>query len=585
MKTNIFSKTILAVALTAVTLVSCDSDVFDVNGNPFEGSTYVAGDSITSPIAVILDSEPDFTEYVKALRYSGTFSALNHSTVGVSFSAFVPNNDAMRDFYRRRGVDSLENLTPEYVREFVLFHTKRDSISADDFIREESIVNISGESLAISVDSVHPGEASLGNEGHIIQMGISAYNGNIYVLSSALTPLVETVYDRVLESGTSSIMVDAIQASGWAADLQTLSDTIVENGMSTVINRYYTFLNVTDAVFAKAGINSLGDLRSKLSERNDRQDVGADSLLREYVSYHILPSLMPVSNLGDAEGDDLVTKLLETAAMNQTIMLAIDPAATATEAKYTFNHLDEAANLVMASSDVRARNGYVHTLSSWLPVWEPDQTEVIWDLADYAEVRSIVEKQNPALYQPASPVATETTVAINSAACYTFSMAAEMKNGAAAIRYSTCKSYALRAPLAGEITNAYRNDRVLFNLGYMGQVEMKTPTLVRGKYRVEITIGYVNALKFMAQQSQGNGGMLKIAFDGREDATVYTKPYTKINTTAYLTGGFLTTELMEEVEFTETTAHNFQMIVMDPAASTNSSSTIQIDCIRFIPIE
>ncbi len=585
MKTNIFSTTIFAAALAVTTFVSCDSDVFDVNGDPFKGTTYVVGDSIKSPIGVYLESEPDFSEYVKALRYSGTFNSLNQCSSGAAFTALVPNNEAMREFYQRRGVDSLENLTPEYMRQFMLYHTIPDStISADKFVTRDTMTNLAGEILSITIDSVNAGQALIDNEAQVVEMGIEAYNGKIYVLSRALTPLVETVYDRLLESGTSSIMCEAIQASGWDKDLKTLADTVTESGRNNITKRYYTFLNVPDAVFAQAGINSLSDLRTKISERNDREGLSADSLLREYVSYHILNSLTPVSALGDADGDEISTKLLQTMATNQTIMLAIDPTAADISSKYTFNYLDEAATLDVASCDVRAKNGYVQTISSWLPVWEPEQTEVIWDLADYAEVRSIVEKAGKT-YQPSSPVSSEEIIRADNATCYTVSMSETSNSSYGSVSYVTSKEYKLYEDLAGQYSTAYNNDRVVFNLGYLGSVEMQTPTLVRGKYRVTLAIGYVTALKFMTTQTDGsNGGLMKISFDGRDDASVYTTPYPKV-TTSYKAGGVITVDLMDEVEFTETSAHTFKMIVMDPAASTNSKSCIHIDYIRFTPIE
>ncbi|MCM1332251.1 MAG: DUF5108 domain-containing protein [Bacteroides sp.] len=581
MKTKNLLKALFTVALMATTLASCDSDVFNINADPFKGQKYK--DDLTSPISIYLEGEADFSEYVKALRYSGTFNALNQSTSGVSFTALAPNNEAMRDFYRRRGVDSLEVLSPEYVKEFVLYHTLKDSISADQFVTKSSVTNISGETLNITIDAENSGEAMIGPEGRIVEMGISAYNGKIYVMSSALTPLVETVYDRVVENGASSIMLEAIEASGWKKDLQTIADTIIENGFKRVVNRYYTFLNVNDATFSKAGINNLADLRAKLSERNDR-DITADSLLREYVSYHIMNAPYGIADFGDAEGEDIVTKLLGTMANNQTMMLAINPVAIGAAEKYTFNHQDESARFMVNESDVRAKNGYLHTIDSWLPVWEPDQTEVVWDLADYAEIRALLAGSE--YYQPAEPVAKETSISINKAACFTYVMGdgGTKNNSYSDITYVTTKSYRLMAPLAGQYSTAVNNDRVVFNLGYMGSVEMTTPTIVKGKYRVEVSIGYMSTHSFMRTQSDGNGGLLKVSFDDDPAATGFASPYTTV-TNAYLTGGIFTTQLFEEVEFNETTSHNFKMIIMDPAASSNRSFSIQIDCIRFIPIQ
>ncbi len=579
MKKIILHNALLAVALMTTALTSCDSDVFDINANPFKGQTYK--NDLSSPISVYIENEPDFSEYAKALRYSETFNALNQSTSGVSFTALVPNNEAMREFYQRRGVDSLQQLTPDYVRSFVLYHTVADSITTDQFVTKSSITNLIGESMNITIDAVNAGEADLGAEGHIVEMGIGAYNGKIYVLSRALTPLVENVYDRVADGmgGVSNIMREAIDASGWSNDLKTVADTIVEDGAKKIVRRYYTFLNVNDATFAKSGINSLADLKSKLGEGDDR-GVGVDSLLREYVSYHILQNFYSTSDFGTAEGD--ATRLLGTAAKNQTMMLAIKGEAASLAEKFVFNNTAESARFVADGSDIRATNGYFHSLDSWLPVWEPEQTEVLWDLADYPEIRSIVGAE---LYQPAEPVSKEEAVRLSSASCFTYEMgeAGSSNTSYGAIDYLTSKSYRTIGADAG-ISVANNNDRLVFNLGYMGWVSMKTPTLVRGKYRVEISIGYLSTQAFMRNQTDGNGGLLKISFDDREDASVFSTPYTTVPQ-AYAYGGIWTTELFSEVEFDETSDHDFKMIVMDPAASSNRGFSIQIDCIRFIPIQ
>ena len=130
--------------------------------------------------------------------------------------------------------------------------------------------------------------------------------------------------------------------------------------------------------------------------------------------------------------------------------------------------------------------------------------------------------------------------------------------------------------------NANNNDRIVFNLGYMGKVSMRTPTIVRGKYRVELTIIFMTGNNFMRQQSDGNGGMLKLAFDDNDDYTTFAAPYTKV--TSALPGVYTST-LYEEIEFPETASHTFSFIVLDPAASTNSNFSLQFDCMKFIPIE
>ena len=560
----------LGLLVTAGMFTSCDKDVFDINSDPFKDQTYI--NALVSPISTLLtEQEEGFDEYVKVLRYSGMFDALNQSSSGVSFTAFVPNNEAMREFYQRRGVDSLPQLSQEYMRQFVLYHTVKDSILPDAFVMKKSVTNLNGDVLSIAIDSVNAGHATLNGEGHIYEMGISAYNGKIYTLSRAMTPLVETVYDRIADSGTSSIMVGALRATGWDRKLSVVVDTTLNEERQRVITHYYyTVLNVTDATFQKAGIGSLEQLQAKLLA-NDKEGLTADSLLREYVGYHILQNQYTTNELGTMSGSD-VTRIWSSSATNQVFTVTVDTLATTEAAKYTLNASAQSARFVPETSNVLSKNGYVHELDGWLPVWEPEQVAVLWDLADYTEIKNIVPADQ---YQPSEPASSEQRTRVAQAACFEYEMGEAGSNNRSYsdIDYVTCKS---------NLKTANNYDRIVFNVGYMGKVSMNTPTIVRGKYRVELTIIYMTGNNFMRQQTDGNGGLLKMQFDDRDDLTTFTSPYTKVPSPL---PGVYTSTIYDEVEFPETASHKFSFVVLDPAASTNSNFSLQFDCIRFIPIE
>ena len=580
MKFNRIIQNMAFAALTVTALTACEGDVFNIDADPFKGQTYI--NMTNSPISTYLESEPDFSEYVKALRYSDTYNALNQSTSGVSFTAFAPTNDAMQEFYSRRGVGQLEELPASYVRSFVLYHTLSDSITTEKFITKSSVTNLTGDVLSVEIDSVNAGQATLNGEGQVIEMGISAYNGKVYVLSKAMTPLVETVLDRVVEDGRSSIMVGAIQETGWDKQLSVIIDTTTVEGVVMATKHFYTLFNVTDATFAKAGINSLADLKTQLKERDDR-GLEVDSLLREYVAYHIIGNMY---KRADFAGTDGALRIWGASAKNQVFTVQEDTLATDENARYTLNGAGEKAQFVAAHSDVLAKNGYVHELSAWLPVWEPEQATVVWDFADYAEIKGIVPAED---YQPAEPVSgSEVRYRVANASCFTYEMGESgTKNTSYSdIDYVTTKSYKVN----GETLTANHNDRIVFNLGYMGSVQMNTPTLVKGKYRLELSIIYTTTQSFMRQQTDGNGGLVKITFD--EDAEsgevptdahkAYVSPYTKVSSAL---PGIYSSTIIEEIEFTETAAHQFKMVVLDPAASSNNKFSLQFDCITFTPIQ
>lgn len=553
--------------LFSVALASCDKDVLDINSDPFKGQAYVNG--LASPIATFLTEQEGFGEYVKVLRYAGMFDALNQSSSGVSFTAFVPNDEAMHEFYQRRGVDSLAQLTPAYMRQFVLYHTVKDSILPDAFVQKKQVQNLNSDILSVEIDSLHAGQALLGGEGRIIEMGLSAYNGKVYVLSRAMTPLVETVFDRISQAGTSSVMLDALQATGWDRKLQTVADTTVNALRERVVTHYYyTMLNVSDATFQQAGIGSLSQLRSQL-KASDSRGLDEDSLLREYVAYHILQNQYTTDELGAMNGSE-VTRIWSSSAQNQVFTVTVDTLAAGEAGKYTLNAQATAARFIPDASNVLSKNGYVHELDGWLPVWEPEQTAVLWDLADYTEIKNIV---GPDYYQPSEPTQSEQRFRVASAPCFDYAMGESGSNNHSYsdIDYVTCKN---------NLKGANNYDRIVFNVGYMGKVTMNTPTIVRGRYRVELTIVYMTTHNFMRQQSDGNGGLLKLQFDGRDDQTAFTAPYTKVPSPL---PGVYTSTIFDEVEFPVTASHQFSFVVLDPAASTNGNFSLQFDCIRFVP--
>ena len=563
---NIFNKMLLLGALT-MTFTACDKDVFDINADPFKDQTFIS--ELYEPTSIEIENDGRFTEYTKALYYADMYNALNQ--YGQKYTAFVPTDSAMVEFYKSRGVTSLEQLPASYVKEFIKCHTHNgDSLLPEKFIMKKSINNMCGDELSIEIDSVNPGQALLGGNARIIEMGKSASNGKIYVVTSTLTPLVETVYDRIAEAGKSSIMIDALNATGWAKKLQTVEDTTKLDGITTITRRYYTLLNVSNEVFAKAGINSLPELKKALKE-NDEKGLTEDSLLMQYVGYHIIPNSYTISNM---EPLPSLSRLMDTSSHNTVITILTDTTATNMGDRNTLNAEGVSAKFDVENSDIKAKNGYVHHLTSWLPVWEPKQEVVIWDLANYSEIKSLVPTED---YQPLEAPSAEGRYRIATAtSVFTYEMgeSGSSNNKYSDIDYVPSKVYSK--------VNAVNNDRVVFNVGYMGFVQMPTPTLVKGKYKVELTITYLPTHQFMKAQTGGsNGGLLKVSFDDEADKTVFVSPYTKVTG---MLPGYYTSTIYEEVEFTETGSHNFKFVVLDPTASTNGNFSLQFDYIKFTPI-
>lgn len=607
---NKYLTLLLAAILPLAVLTACDDDLWKFDDDS-EGSYKPAeGD----PISTTLDQSGEYAEWVKVLNYTDTYSVLNSLYDGSSkahkYTMFAPTDEALQAFYHAKGVSSIEDLGVDYAAAIVKTMTyDGDSLKLTElFGPNVTTLNYSseaGEMLYLTVNNEGEGfllrNASADAEVGVTRGYTKCSNGFVYTTDGVLTPLVETVYDRVAASG-STIMAEALKATGYDKELATVADTTYVLGARKVTRRYYTFLNVTDEDFAKNGITSLATLKSALAANTSDASVGEDALLKQYVQYHLFESRYSRSQLSEMLGPDSV-RIWETAAPNQILMIhrhmlaevttEAEDGTTKLDTLYytTFNDdndtygktdftvnfpdygvsakVENKTMLWTDKSNIFAKNGYVHNISDWMPVYEPKQSTVVWDLADYNEVRNALG----ALYQPETPVSSETKTDLSRLSCYTVETGPDgtSNNSYQSLSYVTCKS---------NLKGCLNLDRVVFNVGYQGSVAMNTPTLVKGKYKVTISMAYLTEQSFIRTSNGCKGGMLRLTVDGEHQ--ILTAPYTTI--TKSLAGVYETT-LYDEIEFTETGSHTFKFVVMDPAASTNSKFSLQFDAITFTPIE
>lgn len=585
-----------AVVLSTGCLASCDADVWSLSDD--NKGVYKA--TLQEPIATYLDSQEDFSEWVKVLNYTDYYGTLNQGSQ-VAFTHIAPNNAAMSRFYSDCGVAGIEDLGMEYAQALVKHHTiDTDSIKfIEKFnsatVQYITVENVFEERMTVAIDPASVGFL-LNEKIHFSSDYVAAANGFIYEADGVSTPLVETVTDRVNADPAYSIMAGALRATGYDVVLNTLADTVIEMGRPIITRYEYTFLTVSDESFAKAGITDLEGLKQKLADRYQDQapgdaGVGADSLLKQYVQYHLLEGSYSSMELSSMIGSDTV-RIWSTCAPNQILTMTqhiakIDTVTLDAELQETsgveyrvdtfytvsINEADVPTYFGTTRNDqavvnIAARNGKVHEVTTWLPVYEPKPAVVVWDLADNAKIRA----KAGLLYQPADPVSSEDKILI--ADCFEeleVGSSGTINSNYYSATYVTCKS---------NLKKCLNYDRVVFNLGYQGYVTMKTPTLVRGKYKVTISMAYLTEQLFIRTSNGSKGGMMKISFDG--NAPIISSPYTTITKS---TAGVYEATLYDEIEFTETSSHLLKFVVMDPAASTNSKFSLQFDAITFTPIE
>ncbi|MBQ8607555.1 MAG: DUF5108 domain-containing protein [Bacteroidaceae bacterium] len=561
--------------------------------DPYEDSTYVNDENLP-PLALTLSADTAASGWVEVLKYADMYSALNYALD--PFTVFFPTNEALDSFYVSKGVTSIQDLGQQYARDLVNTHTVLDSLKTEEIQKESYLTNLAGEKLYVVHYMNDARVFGLTNEAltsrlNVTEAQIKAYNGYMYRIDGVLNPLNESVYALLKKGGNTGdanrfdIMDQALQATGWADSLDVIQDTIwYTSGNYSINRRQYTLLAVSDDTFEKDGIATFDALVSKLGAGTDYTEKSNE--LNKYVSYHILNSMKSYLDLlspmnivetdeetGESRFANDSVKLMDTYAEGFVLQYTRIGSNPNQEVSYVFNLQSESAQLINDNSNVLAKNGYIHELDGYLPVWEPEQTTVIWDLADYSSVKNRVMAEGDNLYQPSEPVTTECKVALSALDdVYTYEMGSNNSSNSSyyPITYVNCKK---------NVSAANNKDRVVFNLGYLGWVNMKTPTLVRGKYRVELDFVYTLEHSFMRTISDGNGGLLKMTFDDMNEILV--SPYTTVSKN---TVGVYSTVLYEEIEFENTATHKMNFVVMDPAASTNNKFSLQFDCIRFIPI-
>lgn len=67
--------------------------------DPYDGDTYVVFDM--QPAGTYLSNRSDdFSEWIHIMKYADLYNAVNQATQ--SFTLFVPNNAAVKEFYNRK---------------------------------------------------------------------------------------------------------------------------------------------------------------------------------------------------------------------------------------------------------------------------------------------------------------------------------------------------------------------------------------------------------------------------------------------------------------------------------------------------
>lgn len=570
--------------ILSITSYSCD--------DPYKDTLFKVYD--VQPAATYLQSRSDeFSEWVKVLKYGDLFNAINRADD--SFTVLAPTNDAVRRFLEKKGVKSIEELGYEYARTLAKYHVINDSIDKEDFVKNGELPGrtLSGDMLNVSFGN-EGGDKSvyINDEAHVSELAIRAANGRVYVLDDVLSPAIETIYERLAEKGNYSIFCEALEKTTWKDSLNTVN-SVLEGplGMKVELRKYFTIFPVSDAVFAKEGISSFEGLTAKVGALTNDYELPNNELNR-FIAYHIIDGEHTLSSLQrfpkpfDRETWDY-KKMLNTRAVNDLILVSE-------------NGLNDGVQFIESESDEVVKNGYIQPIDGLLPVktdFEP--IPVIFDFCDYPEIASyIASKGKGQLYQQVSRADEDTYTALTKfigrqeivpqVSSYQLQMG---PSGTLATDWGDLAYCTKGAETSGGWTKLMNNDALVVNIGLNGVLDLTIPPILAGKYRIILYYAYDPSMKFMGERSEGSGaGLTNFRLDGKrleggDNKRIYDgrtgDAQDCFNTT--LTSNLSGVET--PFEFSTTTSHALNIVVIDGAASTHKKFRMYFDYLLFEPIK
>ena len=593
-------KVLLYISLGLVMmLTACD--------DPNEGELFVTPTDLESEMSIIdvLERDSNYTLWIDYLKHANYYNALKDASSQATI--FCPNNDAVLKFIAERGVSSVRELSKDYARSVAQAHiianttitetTLNNYAESATYIPTQNLfgsyLNLQYGYIITDVDDVErtetvytPDSIFINNQARLDKFtGIVCANGIIYSMGTVITPLTESIYERLKMDDDYSIFAQAILDCGYDSIANKIRDTTNVVGGGYVVNTYnYTCFAVPDQVYKNAGISDVNGLKSWLVSNSNGEETNGDVALNNYIQYHFLLREYETKELYgfQMEGQTLI---FETKMPGQAIITNEENGVR------TINK-----SIKILRSDINTRNGLIHKVDVIMPVYHPKPVTVRWDLLNSADIISFVNA-----YGAANGFGNLFTADLATAE-RKIDLSIDRRNG----DYGTLTSFTYKNtdsrasvtqyPVVGFIKEqwasasakttprygTYMDNYMMLNLGYAGWIQFTTPSIIAGKYKV--VLHYCADISM--QSFFSSGSLTKFELDDRSaNLYVYKGLADVISARTRVLYGSVDLTLWDAIEFNSSSPHNFKVTMMDINAKTNNLYHQMYDYIEFIPID
>ena len=589
-------KILLSMMMGVAMLAACD--------DPNEGELFVKPTDIEAEMSIIdiLEKDADYAAWIDFLKYANYYNALKDASSQAT--VFCPNNEAVAKFVAERGVASVRDLPVDYARAVVQAHiianTTISETTLNNYAEAGSYIpvqNIFGSYLnlrygytitdvddAERTDHVYtPDSIFINNQARLDKFTATiCANGAIYSMGNVIKPLTETITDRLSLDDDFKIFAQAIIESKYDSIASKVRDTTYVVGGGYVVNNYnYTCFAVPDNVYQQQGINDVNSLKSWLVSHSNGEETDGDAALNHYMQYHFLLREYSTQELFDflTEGQTLI---FETKMPGQAIITNGDAG------QLTINK-----TIRILRSNIETRNGLIQKVNDVMPVYHPEPVTVRWDFLNSPDIISFVNAygaENGFGNLFSSELATgERKIDLSD----------NRRNGdfgtLTSFTYKNTESRASvnQYPIVGFIKEqwastsqktvprygSYMNN---YNLGYAGWIQMRSPSIIAGKYKV--VLHYCADISLNSFFSTGS--LTKYQLDDKTaNLYLYKGLGDVISAKTRVFYGSVDMTLWESLEFEASSPHDFKVTMMDINAKTNNSYHQMYDYLEFIPID
>ncbi|NGM64565.1 fasciclin domain-containing protein [Sphingobacterium sp. SGR-19] len=509
----------------------------------FENNTYTAYEE--TPIALYLKNNEDkYSLWVEILQKANLYNTLNLDAI---YTHFAPVNEGVERYLKATNLGAVSEMSEEQAAYLVRYHLIPNVKVEFAQFQSGAIneLNATDDNLFVEFRNGGLEAVYLNGVSRFNSYDIKATNGIIHSIDDVLVPLVETVYDRLQAQQDWSLFKALVDLTGYKEKLATVYTETTDPLGNPIQQRFkYTAFVVSNETYSKEGIHGLPDLLERLEVPASSDYTSPENPLNKYVSYHLLDQQRSYADLGQfPEG---ITKMnLQTMAPNELLKVSESGVGL------VLNKNEETQeSIALVETNIACKNGVIHEVDNWMPLFLPEQVQVIWELTDYPDIEANVSQyRNDNLGSQYNK-----TFTANELTNITWSARPEYKQNVV--------TYRNNRPSEGNWYALLNHDHLRAELGESGWIEFKGPTIVKGKYKVSFVwpspkhSTHTGIAAFILDHEMIHARL--VISNSREERNL--------------------TQAMGTVEFTETTDHTLRILSLD-------GRLITMDYLQFDPVE